>query len=361
MVYNIQFLRAVAALLVVVYHIIPMLIAELGASSELSGIHAPAIGVDIFFLISGFIMVVSNKSLSRNTTQFWWQRLVRVAPLYWFITFIIMTLVFLGLNPNGVHAFDIGDVLGSLAFLPVQRLDGVNEPIVSLGWTLIYEMFFYFIFGAFLAVKDMRKIILMSACVLFAIVLVGTQVTPDNFMLFYYTRPILLEFVVGMMLGYLYLKNAKVFSAPIYLPVLFMAVGIITPFLMQGAYAEQMETLATYRIFVLGIPALLIVWSALSFELMGLQTKKAIFLLLGGASYALYLFHPLILQTAIKVMSAVGGEQVAGQPFFIVVAALLALFACSVACVGIHLYIENPITKLIGRRSVFSKVRNATK
>src|SRR5262249_10848440 len=144
MIQNIQVLRAIAAYLVVVYHIQPHVSNLLSApmTSDMG-----AVGVDVFFVISGFIMVFTSSNRERTTWEFWRDRIIRIVPLYWLATFCMIAITLFGFAPSGLHGWDGKDLVTSMFFLPNIRNDGVPEPILSPGWTLIYEMFFYFLFG----------------------------------------------------------------------------------------------------------------------------------------------------------------------------------------------------------------------
>jgi peptidoglycan/LPS O-acetylase OafA/YrhL len=155
---NIQLLRGLAALGVVLYHT---------AFLFPNGTHTEFYGVAIFFTISGFIMVHVSRG---DTSHFIRKRLLRIVPLYWFATIVWIVWVNFGFsNPPYVYPQwakwavtdpwqikiwfvqhapnvfnrDMGwSLLRSLAFWP-----STPQPILSVGWTLNIEMFFYVLFG----------------------------------------------------------------------------------------------------------------------------------------------------------------------------------------------------------------------
>jgi exopolysaccharide production protein ExoZ len=134
---SIQYLRGIAALLVVFYHS-----AESLVGVPLDGaVHAlawGASGVDIFFVISGFIMWSSTAHRPLGVAAFWKARATRIVPLYWIFTFIY--LIWLAArSPNSV-TFDYGEIIKSLFFVPfTNSFAGTSVPIVGAGWTLNYE------------------------------------------------------------------------------------------------------------------------------------------------------------------------------------------------------------------------------
>src|SRR5215471_1422417 len=99
-VFNVQFLRAVAAMLVVVHHLQAMVNANYGTEwSSRFG----TFGVDVFFVISGFIMFYTNRTMRRGAREFISNRLLRIVPLYWLATFAMVALFLIGFRPNGLH------------------------------------------------------------------------------------------------------------------------------------------------------------------------------------------------------------------------------------------------------------------
>ncbi|GLK72550.1 acyltransferase [Ancylobacter dichloromethanicus] len=136
---NVQVLRAVAAASVAFYH----LQAMLAGIHDLFDMHFPAIGVDVFFVISGFVMFISNRNMDKSALTFIVLRLFRIVPLYWIATLVIVAFYFVGFRPNGLMIFDFEILLKSLFFIQSEFENGRYDLILSLGWTLIFELFFY--------------------------------------------------------------------------------------------------------------------------------------------------------------------------------------------------------------------------
>ena len=142
---NIQFLRGISALLVCCFHFKNNLNSNDFNWGDLL-FNKGSIGVPIFFVISGFIMVYTSKNINLNHSKihlivdFLIKRVIRIVPLYYLLTF---AWIFLG---GSLLAYFQGDLVNrlwrSLLFLPQKEF-----PILYLGWSLNYEMFFYFIFA----------------------------------------------------------------------------------------------------------------------------------------------------------------------------------------------------------------------
>src|SRR5215467_252489 len=144
---GIQVLRALAAVLVTICHAQ----AEIAKIGGLASAWPPAalanlagFGVDLFFVISGFIMVYSTDQLfgtAHGPMEFLKRRLLRIVPLYWIVTSLYLALTLL--IPEFAKGYPAGFLIASYLFIPAARPDGVIEPLVGQGWTLNYEMLFY--------------------------------------------------------------------------------------------------------------------------------------------------------------------------------------------------------------------------
>ena len=119
-----------------------------------------AAGVDIFFVVSGFIMVVTTMKRDMAPGEFLLHRIARIVPVYWVVTILLFAIVMYGFKPVGIMRMQPDWLAKSLLFIPFDR-DGRVEPIISVGWTLNYEMFFYLLFalGLFVRLALMRTML----------------------------------------------------------------------------------------------------------------------------------------------------------------------------------------------------------
>jgi peptidoglycan/LPS O-acetylase OafA/YrhL len=159
-------------------------------------------GVDIFFVISGFVMAFTYQSASNRGTAdgyvFFARRIIRVVPLYWIATLTKVGLVAIFAHLANHSNNDPAHIIASLLFIPWKNADHVFLPVVPAGWTLNYEMFFYAIFAVSIW-KSKRPIIFCSAILLSAAALYFLKAQNDY--LRYYTNPIVLEFLFGMLIA----------------------------------------------------------------------------------------------------------------------------------------------------------------
>ena len=163
------------------------------------------VGVDVFFVISGFIMAyITADKFGRPgaSGQFLTRRLIRLVPLYWLFTLAMLAAMVLVPGQLAHTALNPAHILASYLFIPWLDSTGLAHPILGLGWTLNYEMYFYVIFAVMLFLP--RRIGLWSLAVLFcALALLHPAIDPAQVQLSFWTDPIILEFLFGIGLAML--------------------------------------------------------------------------------------------------------------------------------------------------------------
>ena len=155
---NIQVLRAFAAVAVVVFH---------------TGFAFPfmrpfgSFGVDVFFVISGYIMArILDPQSSSSSDFFFRRRIIRIVPPYWFFTILLYLIAFRIPQLMGSTRASSIDLLKSLFFIPFTKGSGLIQPLLFIGWSLNYEMFFYLALTIGLLIYKRRAIWVGAACVL---------------------------------------------------------------------------------------------------------------------------------------------------------------------------------------------------
>jgi peptidoglycan/LPS O-acetylase OafA/YrhL len=329
--FNVQLLRFFAAFAILFTHTVNLFMP---GSPLVAGV--PWVGgVDVFFVISGFIMTWMTREQFGNraaAANFLKRRIIRVVPPYWFFTLLTVAAVLVaGGRIKNVTA-DPALVISSLAFIPWPRIDGIMVPILPQGWTLNYEAFFYL---AFALCMTMRRglAILVAAFVLFA---ASAWFIPDRwFVARFFADPIILEFVAGIGLGRLYLAGVRL--APVVSAALIVA-AVATYFVMP----EVGDTF--YRPLHLGIPAALLA-SAL---ILGPEPKRLNWLgeaikAGGDASYTLYLSHKLVVAAVVIGCGLAGVESNAA-------AIIIALIAALAFALIFYRFAEAPVLAGLGNR-----------
>lgn len=330
-IHGIQYLRALAALGVVLFH-----------AAERTGHHFAigAAGVDVFFVISGFIMWVISDRRPVAPLAFLKERLRRIAPVYWLATIVMIGGGIAGLFPNLVLSLE--HIVASLLFIPARSpSSGEIWPVLVQGWTLNFEMFFYVVFAASLMLPRHRRLPAM-AVVFVSLVLLGLAIDTENALFLTYTRPVILEFVAGMIVAEFWLRGR--IAGP--------RVGIV---LVAGSFLG-LAGLAVLRLpfdeRILGPLAVMLVTGTLALESDGWFRKWTLPTLLGDASYSIYLWHTFAISVVVKVAAVVGLNS---APTL-----LVALVAGTLAGIAAYFIIERPLTRRTRSRLPLNRVRPAS-
>jgi exopolysaccharide production protein ExoZ len=248
-------------------------------------------------VISGFIMWVTTANAPRPSPgSFWRSRVARIVPLYWFCTVAYIAVAMLIPTQLFHAAFASWHIVASFLFIPAEHPDGDIVPIYTLGWTLNYEMFFYFVFGLCLLVRsEIVRLATLSAS-LFGFVLIGAITMPKSAIGLFYTDPIILEFLAGVLVGAAFLKfnSFKVLEVAGYIA---MAVSVAA---YVGLYLG-----AAPRLIAFGLPSALCVAGAVVAEMGKRRGEFRFGSFLGDCSYSIYLAHPFVLRPIFIVASAV--------------------------------------------------------
>ena len=188
---SVQYLRGVAALMVVYFHTKVYLAGYAWGIPRNFGYS----GVDLFFCISGFIMMHTTLGRPIRPATFLQNRLLRVYPLYW-----LLTLFSLALYVIAPSAFIDGSASLSHAILSLLLIAHFDAPVLRIGWTLVYEIFFYALFALTLWATPHRRLPLLGALII-GLVALGALCAPESPVLQTYTHPFLLEFLAGAAVG----------------------------------------------------------------------------------------------------------------------------------------------------------------
>ncbi len=346
MIRNIQALRAVAALAVVWHHLQTQMNLYLGIPHL--GYFGRA-GVDVFFVISGFIMFHTTQERARTTSEFWTDRIARIVPAYWLLTLLAAGLFWLGLNPGDVKGLSATDVAEDLLFLPHFRADGDAYPVLDVGWTLNFEMFFYALFGLSFVLKSQAK----SLAVLTGVFLLGAALVhvhaPLPNTLKAWLQPITLEFAAGGALALIY-PRAQAWSRNTNLLGGEVALGLgLTAIIVGGLlFGKDVSWNYELRVLTFGLPATLIVAGALMLETANVTVRCRLLLLLGAASYSIYLVHHLVVQFLVRLA---GGISAHPSPGMVVVEGIAIFTAAATIGIAVHIWVEQPASRWLARKT----------
>ena len=305
---DIQVLRAVAALAVLFFHIEREISsARTGAFSDLfmDAAWLGQVGVDIFFVISGFIMYFVHAGDFARTGmpgRFLLRRVVRVVPTYWLLTTVTVAgLVFLPSLFNS-RSPDWSWITASYAFVPWQSPAGDISPPVGPGWTLNYEMYFYLVFAVMLLLPRRVALPVMTAFLLGSAAL-GLIFTPDLPAVALMTSALLVEFLCGIWIAWAFIRGITL-SGGVRL-VLGAVAGAV--FLVSPALYTSGDLATWWRLPFFGLPAAALMSAViLRPSLQDVERTDGAFgrlmVALGNSSYALYLTHVFTLRIAALVL-----------------------------------------------------------
>jgi exopolysaccharide production protein ExoZ len=312
----VQSLRAVAATGVAISHIVKEIFhgAEAG-TWVLNEFMLWQFGVDLFFLISGFIMYYITDSRSIGLGDAWnflMRRLVRIVPLYWFYMSLFLLVGVLASDALHTAVISAPYIAKSYLFLPAVR-PGTDEiaPFFTLGWTLNYEMMFYAIYAVLIALS-FRRTLLPIVFVLGALALVGPLVPEGLAPLWYWTRTIVIEFVFGAIVAHLFRSGTLRFKLPVGIAVI--VAGILI-WQASGIAWPVREPAVNVRGLTWGVAALFMVGGvALTPSVVDrMETLGKGFVgKIGDASYSLYLSHMFVVRAMTMLFAHLFGATLGG-------------------------------------------------
>lgn len=277
---SLQILRAVAAISVVYYHV--------GAQP-----HFGSFGVDIFFVMSGFFMAMV---LARKQDPFVFavDRIARIVPLYWILTTCLLVIAWLAPHILNSTTANLENYAKSLMFVPYFKEDGSLRPLLAVGWTLNYEMFFYLCLWCSLLFTKRFHLELSALLVMASFVFLGHQ-SDDRVLTEFFKNVQLLEFVLGML-------SYKLFASG--------AWRRVPPALASAAALAAFGTMAVGEslrldvngFWMYGLPSTLLVLAMLNLEPLFQRNGPMVRLWtqMGDASYATYLSHYYVVELVRK-------------------------------------------------------------
>jgi exopolysaccharide production protein ExoZ len=292
MLVQLQYGRAIAALLVVYFHSVLQL-ERIDPNTVFANFEFGETGVDLFFVLSGFVMWLTTADRNMNPASFYYRRIERIVPLYWTLTLLASAVALVAPSYLNSTKFDLPHLLASLFFVPwVNPASGAAElitPVIIPGWTLNFEMYFYLIFGSLLLLPKNTRVPALGA-VFATIFLLTNFVIPESIFASFYGNAIVFEFLAGVVIAKFYLDKRRLPQtlAMALLPTAFLA-------LVMGDAVH----LNVPRLFSAGMPAATIIYALVSLDFTKLPEFRFLHLL-GDASYSLYLTHVFTL-VAVRV------------------------------------------------------------
>lgn len=341
----IQVLRGVAAALVVGHHYLAAQ-AERGAAVGERLSHAGGAGADVFFVISGFIMTITQSGAAgpSSARTFLLRRLVRIAPLYWVLTAAAFGLA--SMASGMVNAkFSTEKFIMSMLFLPYSEgaidmnAQAYLAYVLPIAWTLTFEWMFYLVFALALALglRPVMRLGVIAGCFA-ASVIAGIVFSPPSPLLQMLSSPLLFEFLLGCTVAALYLHKVRFRN---WQAMLLALAGLTV--LLYTAHDS-----AAARVLIWGSAAFALVAAAALSDGARAAPPATIRPLarLGDISYSLYLSHFFTLALFVRLQQHVPAL---GDGFGVLSVAVFFLLAWNVAALC-YRFIEEPAKVFFARR-----------
>ncbi len=297
---GIQVLRAVAAVAVVIHHSLTNLARSAGVASPLNSLGSfedlGAAGVDLFFVISGFIMFyVSHRSFGKRdiVASFLYRRAIRIYPLYWLYTLAIIGLSCTPWFYRNLQ-IDLPYAVQSLLLVPAQRpgSDDTIHPILDQGWTLSYELGFYLLFAICLRFGSARSTLLVLPTTFLVLTTIGASLGAQSALGQFLSLPLTFEFAFGVAIAYLLLNHPQIARGHRFAAL----AGVV----LFGASAA-LHVASEWRPVVWGVPSALLVYAATGWHISDSRFNR-LAVALGNASYSIYLTHAFVIMAAVRLL-----------------------------------------------------------
>lgn len=335
-------LRGLAALMVVVHHVLENSNGAAGRFSPDWLTLAGAAGVDVFFVISGLIMFHTSfgaDGWSRHPGNFLWRRFARIYPLYWLCCLCMIALGLAGFMRG--HERTVQGILAGLALVPNA------EPILGVAWTLVYEIWFYLVFAALLAARR-AELAVIGTVVVIAAFHFGAAAFPKGVLRSFFLDPIPFEFCLGVCVGWGFRASAGL-RALIHLasPRFILAAISLAAIALAAMVFPRSGTAGLdgwLRVVGWGLPAFMLVVASLDAGSPWTTAGRSL-LVLGNASYSLYLTHSFVMIVYAAALKRVVVLSALPQAP-LVVAVTLASIAVGFL---VHVLVEKPLVLTMRR------------
>lgn len=318
----VQVIRGMACIAIFLFHL----------PSEWGGVKANYSGfpLSIFFLLTGYFLLEGIRKTEHGYFQ---KKIFRIVPLYWIFTLLLfaVSLVFPGINHG--RSYSLIDLAKSLLFIPYYNSDGMLFPILSVGWTLIIEVYDYIAFWiVYKILKRFKYREILTIVTISGMIILGTVLklcVNNDPILDIWTSVYQLPFILGLVLSWLHLTlkgNNKCVtitwpSIIIGLMVIFYILCYLIPDNYAWIWACALVAASVFIFNEVRFPE----WS----------------IFLGNISYSVYLIHKFVIAVVEKIVAHLGVSSmtILGG---IVLAFVMTILAASIS----YYFIESPVSKL---------------
>jgi peptidoglycan/LPS O-acetylase OafA/YrhL len=339
---GLQVMRAIAATFVMMFHGMHMLHRDTGFWFLNRTMTIGYSGVDIFFVISGFIILYTSDFGPFSIVAFFKKRFIRVYPIYWIVNILLLIAYFISPSPGQLYKGNLNTVLGSLLLLPQQQY------IIGIAWTLSYEIIFYIIFA--IAFSISKQFLFFCLSLWTAVILIAyyfhikSQITLVDTLL----NPIIIEFFLGCLIAYLFKKYTHV-KGWLWLLIAGIVLYIINWSIYYKATNINPAAFSSYmsRVYLFGLPAAILVFGLLYLK----SGFPKVLVYLGDSSYSLYLIHGTVISVLLKLVEKLNLRYLIGNNI-----GAMVIFALTITVAMLfYRFIEMPIINQIKKRTKVSK------
>ncbi|HXO75802.1 MAG TPA: acyltransferase [Puia sp.] len=352
-----QVARGIAALIVVCHHLTA---AEhfYFSVNIFSGLFTPGWNaVDFFFVLSGFIIYyIHARDLGHRERwkRYITKRLVRIYPIYWVVAFLFLALVVAG-NSNGqVSRSEVSDVFHQPAYLLkcLLLIPQTATPFCYVSWSLCFEVFFYLVFG--LGILIGKRALWILPILFFGLniaQLLSPAIFNGNYWAGFLSANYHLEFLLGMLVAWCHRMIPEAHAARWGVRWLWFPGLLLFALTWQGSLVNEtvFGKYSVYSRLGYGSGAALIILAIARMEEIRSNGFNRFLLLLGDASYSLYLIHTLLLAVLFKLFIRLG---IHGQSAWVcVLLFVLSGFLCVLTGIAMHLKIEKPLLSVLNKNA----------
>lgn len=257
-------------------------------TSDLWWIHTGvgAFGVDLFFVISGFVMIICTKDRNLTKLEFLKSRFIRIFPLY--IVFSTPYIV-----KDLANKFDFVKLFDTLLLIPVFDVGSYVGTSHPFGWTIAFEIWFYILFSITLLNRKEKYSLMICVVLAFFTLIAGMMYEREWFLPRFLTCPLLLEFLCGCIIANVYKKISIKFGLILLVIAILLYFGVATyhgELAHCGVIESHFQSLLRFVFW--GVPAVLFCLALVSLEHKGSLKTPKILSSLGGASFSMYLAQP---------------------------------------------------------------------
>ncbi len=329
---TVQWLRAVAAMLVMLFHTSQGVEFRTGVLTS-RWTDFGACGVDIFFVISGFIMTVTSAGKNFRLGDFLIKRVLRIAPIYWLFT--LLKAMSLLLIPSLVlfSVFSIRNIVTSLLLVPYDTPGRGVVPLIIVAWSLELEIMFYLVFGLCRSLLPRQWVTAIT--LIFLATMAAYVLGPANYVIGFYARPVIFEFLFGILLGRLFLSDRLPQKRVCLAMVAIASASLLI--LPQGTEST--------RFLLWGLPSAALVLGMVAIEKHYRLWRWPVMTLIGDSSYSLYLTHTLAVPFIMLPLHYLHPGLIGSYIYLVPMLVLQVLIGCMT-----FRFVEKPVTLLLQRR-----------